>query len=85
MDCVSFSHFSLLLDGPPVRKVTPFQGLHQGCPLSPYRFLLCAEGFLGLLKKVEKNGTLSGISYARRVPKISVCDYLVCINLHKCM
>lgn len=71
MDCVSTSHFSFLLDGAPVRKVTPFQGLHQGCPLSPYRFLLCAEGFLGFLKKVERNGTLSGISYTRRAPKIS--------------
>ena len=36
MDCISTSEFSSLLNGESVSKVTPFWGIRQGCPLSPY-------------------------------------------------
>ena len=41
--------------------VMPQQGLWQGDPLSPYLFLIVAEGFSLLLNKADAEGTLSGI------------------------
>ena len=43
----------------------------EGVPLSPYLFLLCAEGFTSLLQKAELDGTIHGVSICRRAPSIS--------------
>lgn len=46
-DCVTTSTLSFIVNGEPCGKVLPSQGLRQGCPLSPYPFLLCVRVFLG--------------------------------------
>ncbi|KAK9943002.1 hypothetical protein M0R45_008630 [Rubus argutus] len=55
MDCVSTVSYSILIHGSPFGKITPMRGIHQGDPLSPYLFLLVAEGFSALLRKAEKD------------------------------
>lgn len=72
LDCISSSTFSFILDGAPYRLVLPTQGLHQGCPLSPYLFLLCAEGLSVLLEKEEVVGNLQGITVARSAPRVNL-------------
>ena len=47
------------------------KGLRQGDLLSPYLFLLCAEGFTSLLQKVEMESNIHGVSICRSAPKIS--------------
>ncbi|XP_075650222.1 uncharacterized protein LOC142620797 [Castanea sativa] len=42
-------------------KITPSRGFRQGDPLSPYLFLLCAEGLSALIKKVVADGALEGV------------------------
>ena len=49
----------------------PTRGLRQGDPLSPYLFLLCAEGFSALLAKSKEKGRIKGVAMCRNAPYIS--------------
>ena len=53
MTCVTTTSFSILLNGKPYGNVFPSRGIRQRDRLSPYLFLLCAEGFTSLLAKAE--------------------------------
>ena len=67
-ECISFVSYSLLVNGEPHGFVKSSRGLRQGDPLSPYLFLLSAEGFHALIKQVEVQGELQGVSICRRGP-----------------
>ena len=71
MSYITTISFSILVKGRPYGNVIPSRGIRQGDPLSPYLFLLCAEGFTSLLTKVEEDGCIKGVSIYRRAPKIS--------------
>ena len=71
MSCVSSTSFSVLINGKRYGMITPTRGLRQGNPLSPYLFLLCAEGFTSLLQKAKLEGHIHGVSICRRALKIS--------------
>jgi hypothetical protein len=71
MECVSTVSYSILVNGDPYGYIKPSRGLRQGNPLSPYLFLLCAEGFHSLIEKEKTAGTLQGVSISRGGPKIS--------------
>ena len=49
----------------------PTRGLRQGDLISPYLFLLCAEGLSAMLRKNEKGGIPKGIAVCRRAPLVS--------------
>lgn len=71
MACVSFVEYRVRFNS---NEIEPFQqtrGLRQGDPLSPYLFLLCAEGLLALLSHEEERGNLHGIHVCRDSPTIS--------------
>ena len=51
MKCVTSVWFSVRVNGELLPYFTPSRGLRQGCPASPYLFLLCAEGFTTLLNR----------------------------------
>ena len=71
MCCVSSSSFSVLINGKTYGHIIPTWGLWQRDPLSPYLFLLCAEGFTALLDRAKEEGRLHGVSICRRAPTIS--------------
>ena len=81
MSCVTTPSFSVLVNGKPHGMIHPSRGIHQGDPLSPYLFLLCAEGFTTLLAKVELDGRITGVSIYRGAPRVTnllfVDDYLL--------
>ncbi|BBH05459.1 Ribonuclease H-like superfamily protein [Prunus dulcis] len=56
MDCLTTVIFSVLWKGNPFGHVIPQRGLRQGYPLSPYLFLMCAEGFSRMLQDAERIG-----------------------------
>lgn len=63
--------YSFLVRGKLRGLVIPTRGLRQGDPLSPYLFLLGAEGFSALLQKKQSDGFLPGLS---------ICDQASIVN-----
>ena len=70
-ECVSTVSYSVIKDGQPHGYFKPNRGLRQGDPLSPYLFLLCAEGLSFLLHKAEQNSTIQGLKISIRSPSIN--------------
>ncbi|XP_061993800.1 uncharacterized protein LOC133711713 [Rosa rugosa] len=71
MQCVSSVRYSFLIRGKPRGYVCPSRGLHQGDPLSPYLFLIGAEGFSALLQQKQALGLLPGIEVCDNAPSIN--------------
>ena len=71
MGCVTTPSFSVLINGKPFGNIHSTRGIRQGDHLSPYLFLLCAEGFTSLLAKAKVEGHIKGVSICRSAPKIS--------------
>lgn len=63
--------YSFLLQGKPRGYVIPSRGLRQGDPLSPYLFLLGAEGFSALLTQKACDGLLLGIAICLLAPRVN--------------
>ena len=58
MNCISTVSYRIKVNGKLFESFRPGRGLRQGDPLSPYLFLICAEGFSALLQKAEEEGRL---------------------------
>ncbi|XP_065629141.1 secreted RxLR effector protein 78-like [Quercus suber] len=71
MSCVTTTSFSVLVNGKPHGMIHPLRGIRQGDPLSPYLFLLCAEGFTALLAKAELDRRITGVSICRGAPRVT--------------
>jgi hypothetical protein len=71
MTCVTTVRYSVRFNGVPLAPFAPSRGLRQGDPLSPYLFLLVADGLSVLLKHYEGVGLLDGIKVCRRAPSVS--------------
>ena len=71
MLCITSVPFSILINQEPTRYIIPSRGFRQGDPLSPYLFLLCAEGLTTLLRKVEHDKQISGMAIGRGNPKLN--------------
>lgn len=69
MKCVSFVSLSVLFNREKLQSFKPSRGIHQGDTISPYLFLVCAEGLSCLLNNtVESN---LGISIVATAPKVT--------------
>ena len=71
MRCVSSVSYKLVHDGQEVGPIFPKGGLHQGNPLSPYLFILFAEGLSALLHDMENKKMIQGCKVARGASSIS--------------
>jgi hypothetical protein len=69
--CVESVDYSVLVNGEKVGPIIPGRGLRQGDPLSPYLFILCAEGLSSLLSRAEATGDLTGTAICRGAPRIT--------------
>jgi len=71
MRCITTVNYKIKVNSELTEHITPTRGLRQGDPISPYLFLLCAEGFSALLNAAESEGRLQGISICANAPSIT--------------
>lgn len=71
MMCVTLATYLVLLNAEPKGKIILSRGLRQGDPISPYLFLLYAEGLTAMLKREEAAGHIKGIAVCKGAPRIS--------------
>lgn len=66
MVCVQTVTYSVLINGVPHGHIKPTRGIRQGDPLSPYLFILCAEGLSNILREDEREGKITGLPIAKK-------------------
>ncbi|XP_019177676.1 PREDICTED: uncharacterized protein LOC109172888 [Ipomoea nil] len=71
MLCIWTVRYKVLVNGKPSQEIIPSRGLRQGDPLSPYLFIICAEGLSLLLQDAQAKGRIHGCRVARGAPPIS--------------
>ncbi|KAK1642877.1 hypothetical protein QYE76_060682 [Lolium multiflorum] len=71
MQCVTTVRYSVRLNGHALDTFTPTRGLRQGDPLSPYLFLLVADGLSRLVQQEVEVGRLKELKICRRAPGMS--------------
>lgn len=52
-------------------SIIPERELHQGDPMSPYMFIICAEGLPSLICDDEEGRVITGTSICREAPLVS--------------
>jgi len=71
MACVSSVRYRVRFNNFETEMFIPTRGIRQGDPLSPYLFLLVAEGLSCMIRKAEERGELEGVKVCRGAPAIS--------------
>ncbi|XP_019184658.1 PREDICTED: uncharacterized protein LOC109179616 [Ipomoea nil] len=71
MLCIQTVRYKVLVNGRPTEEIVPTRGLRQGDPLSPYLFIICAEGLSLLLQDSQSKWLIHGCRVARGAPPIS--------------
>lgn len=67
MCCVTSLHFTVLINDSGSLYFKSSRGLRQGCPLSPYLFLLIMEGLIRIIYEDKALSNIKGVSFNGRV------------------
>ncbi|KAI0498501.1 hypothetical protein KFK09_019389 [Dendrobium nobile] len=63
MECVTNARFSIILNGRNTKWINVECGFHQGCPLSPYLFIMCSQL---LSSAIRQRGSDLGVQISSR-------------------
>ncbi|XP_071728212.1 uncharacterized mitochondrial protein AtMg01250-like [Rutidosis leptorrhynchoides] len=75
--CLKSASISVLVNGSPTNKFSLERGVRQGDPLSPFLFIIAAEGLSILTKTVIENGLYKGVEIGNNkilVPHLQYAD-----------
>lgn len=73
--CVCGGSMSILVNGSPTEEISIHRGLKQGDPLSPFLFLLVAEGFSGLMRKAREINLVEGFQIGANSLEVTHLQY----------
>ncbi|KAA3474043.1 Retrovirus-related Pol polyprotein LINE-1 [Gossypium australe] len=71
MSAISSSSMQILWNGVPTQKFIPNRRIRQGCPLSPYLFVLCMEWLGHFIRTKIETGNWVPICLSRTDPPVS--------------
>lgn len=75
MECITSAHASVLVNGSPSGDFKLERGLRQGDPLSPFLYLLVAEGLSILVSRAVDAGIFEAAELGRNKVRISHIQY----------
>jgi hypothetical protein len=70
MRCATSVRYFVKVNGELMEPFIPTRGIREGDPISPYLFLLCAEGPSCLVRKEEQADNLKGVRNGIMGPSI---------------
>lgn len=68
---ISTVSYGFIHNGEEFGNVIPTRGVRQGDPISPYIYIMCAEGLSAMIRRSVENGLIHGCTVARGAPNIS--------------
>src|SRR4051812_25382527 len=71
MDMVLSVNFSVSLNGRKLEEFKTSRGIRQGDPISPYLFIIAAEGLSYFLKSRSQSLELKGLQVAPQAPHVN--------------
>jgi hypothetical protein len=76
LNLTSSAFFSLLINGVPSKPFSPSRGIRQGDPLSPFLFIIMAEGLSRSIQAALENNLLAGLPLHGISPPISHSQFV---------
>jgi hypothetical protein len=76
LNLTSSAFFSLLINGVPSKPFSPTRGIRQGDPLSPFLFIIMAEGLSRSIHMALENKLLTGLPLHGLSPPISHSQFV---------
>ncbi|KAK6120349.1 hypothetical protein DH2020_045906 [Rehmannia glutinosa] len=71
LQCVQTVSFSFCVNQEVFGNLKPQRGIRQGDPLSPYLFVICAQGLSSMLASLEAEKAIHGVRVASGGPSVS--------------
>ncbi|KAJ4755501.1 RNA-directed DNA polymerase (reverse transcriptase)-related family protein [Rhynchospora pubera] len=75
LSAYSRSKITININGKGDGFLTPTQGLRQGCPMSPYVFIISMEIFSRMLQGAMRNAMINGVKVAKTSPHLTHVVY----------
>ena len=71
LQCVSTVSYNIVHGNQEMGPFKPTRGIRQGDPLSPYLFIICAEGLSALIRSFEHKQWIHGVRICRKAPSVT--------------
>lgn len=71
LTCVSTVSYNITQENKDIGPIFPSRGIRQGDPLSPYLFIIYAQGLSVLIQQYEQNRWIQGIKVCNGAPSIT--------------